>query len=127
MILETDRLVLREFRDEDADALAEFYADAEVMRWIGDGTPRPREETTRHIRYWQERQRECGYATGAARGICEWAFANLDVPRLLAVIRSENHTSIRVALNAGLRHWKDIELPGALGGQIFALDRPPGA
>ena len=65
MILETDRLLLREFRDDDDDALASFYADAEVMRWIGDGSTRPRDETARHIAHWQQQQHERGYSLWA--------------------------------------------------------------
>jgi len=33
--LETARLTLREWRAEDFDALAQFYADAEVMKFLG--------------------------------------------------------------------------------------------
>ncbi len=35
--LETERLVLREFRSEDLEAFAVMCADAEVMRYIGSG------------------------------------------------------------------------------------------
>ncbi len=37
--LHTDRLVLRAFEARDLDAYAAMCADAEVMRWIGDGGP----------------------------------------------------------------------------------------
>jgi [ribosomal protein S5]-alanine N-acetyltransferase len=37
--LETERLVLRPLRIDDLDALAAFYADPEVMRFIGAGGP----------------------------------------------------------------------------------------
>jgi RimJ/RimL family protein N-acetyltransferase len=37
--LETDRLILRMLRASDFDAYAEMCADAEVMRYIGDGQP----------------------------------------------------------------------------------------
>src|SRR5262245_24301631 len=40
--LETDRLILRMFRESDLDAYAEMCGDAEVMRYIGDGQPLPR-------------------------------------------------------------------------------------
>lgn len=35
--LETDRLILRMFRESDIDTYAEMCADPEVMRYIGDG------------------------------------------------------------------------------------------
>lgn len=43
--LTTDRLLLRQWRDDDLDALAAIDADPEVMRWIGDGSPRDRAQT----------------------------------------------------------------------------------
>jgi len=33
--IETERLLLRQPRPEDAPALLDFVGDAEVMRWIG--------------------------------------------------------------------------------------------
>ena len=37
VILETERLILREFRESDADAYAAICADPEVMRYLGEG------------------------------------------------------------------------------------------
>ncbi|MGO4130171.1 GNAT family N-acetyltransferase [Janibacter hoylei] len=37
--LTTDRLTLRTFVDEDADALFDLHSRPEVQRWIGDGQP----------------------------------------------------------------------------------------
>lgn len=37
--LTTDRLTLRAFRDDDADALFDLHSRIEVQRWIGDGRP----------------------------------------------------------------------------------------
>jgi RimJ/RimL family protein N-acetyltransferase len=54
--LHTARLRLRPWCDEDLDALAEMYADPEVMRYIGDGSVRTRDET----------------AAGLARMRAEW-------------------------------------------------------
>ena len=45
--LETERLHLRQFRHEDIDAFAAMAADPEVMRFLGDGTPIPRDEAWR--------------------------------------------------------------------------------
>ncbi|HEY8505178.1 MAG TPA: GNAT family acetyltransferase [Gemmataceae bacterium] len=57
--LETDRLVLRMFRESDLDAYAEMCADAEVMRFLGDGRPMSRPEAWRHMAvvlgHWQLR------------------------------------------------------------------------
>lgn len=48
--IETERLVLREPREDDLDALARFYADPEVMRFIGAGKTRTREESAESLR-----------------------------------------------------------------------------
>ncbi len=48
--LETERLILRMFREDDFEAYARFCADAEVMRYIG-GKPYSRLESWRHMAY----------------------------------------------------------------------------
>jgi RimJ/RimL family protein N-acetyltransferase len=47
--LRTERLLLRQWRDDDLDALAPMYADREVMRYIRDGAVQSREETAAHL------------------------------------------------------------------------------
>lgn len=42
MTLETDRLLLRMFRQSDLDSYADMCADPETMRYIGDGQPQDR-------------------------------------------------------------------------------------
>ncbi len=49
MLLETPRLRLRLFRDDDLDAYADMCADAEVMRYIGERKPMTRSEAWRHM------------------------------------------------------------------------------
>ena len=46
--METERLVLRMFRDSDTDAYAEMLADPEVMRFLG-GKPMSRQEAWRNM------------------------------------------------------------------------------
>jgi RimJ/RimL family protein N-acetyltransferase len=57
--LETDRLTLRGWRDDDLDALAALNADPEVMRYIGDGSVRDRRQSAegllKMMATWQER------------------------------------------------------------------------
>jgi len=38
-MIETDRLLLRRWHDDDLDALAALNADPEVMRYVADGRP----------------------------------------------------------------------------------------
>jgi RimJ/RimL family protein N-acetyltransferase len=45
--LETERLVLRRFTADDVDLLEALYNDAEVMHYINNGAPVPRDEIVR--------------------------------------------------------------------------------
>jgi RimJ/RimL family protein N-acetyltransferase len=57
--LETPRLILRRWREDDLAPLAEIYGDPEVMRFIGDGSVRTWEQTSAGLvlmeRDWEER------------------------------------------------------------------------
>jgi RimJ/RimL family protein N-acetyltransferase len=57
--METERLVLRMFRESDTDAYAEMVSDPEVMRFLGGGQPVPRAEAWRNMAmilgHWQLR------------------------------------------------------------------------
>lgn len=87
MILETPRLALRALAPGDLDALAAMYADPEVMRYIGTGGPRGRDDAARAI----DRQ----LTVYVERGFGEWA----------AVLRESGDM---VGL-CGLIVWPDIE------------------
>ncbi|MBE4741863.1 MULTISPECIES: GNAT family N-acetyltransferase [Streptomyces] len=56
----TARLRLRPWRDDDLDLLAEMHADPEVMRYVGDGSVRTRDETAA----WLNRIRADGEEQG---------------------------------------------------------------
>ena len=45
ILLETERLVLRRYEQDDLDRLDRLNRNVEVMRYIGDGSPRTREQT----------------------------------------------------------------------------------
>jgi ribosomal-protein-alanine N-acetyltransferase len=47
--LETERLLLRPLSIDDLDAFASFYADPDVMRYLGGGRPQSREETEKSL------------------------------------------------------------------------------
>jgi RimJ/RimL family protein N-acetyltransferase len=80
--LDTARLRLRPFQPDDLDALARLYADAEVMKYIGNGQPRTRAETeallTLMIRQWEQhgfgRWAMILKATGELIGRCGLSF-----------------------------------------------------
>jgi len=54
-MIETERLLLRKPRPEDAPDLAVAYADAEVVRFIGDGRTATLAEVEEGIAQWLER------------------------------------------------------------------------
>lgn len=62
-VLETERLVMRGFRQSDLDAFAAFYTDAELTHFIGGALPR--EEA------WQRMAMRCG--SWLLRGFGYWA------------------------------------------------------
>ena len=49
VILETERLILRWFREDDLDDFSRMSADPEVMRFLGDGKPMDRMFTWRQM------------------------------------------------------------------------------
>lgn len=57
--IETERLSLRRWRDEDLEPYARMCADPKVMRFIGNGTTLTRKQSeaqiARFVRHWEER------------------------------------------------------------------------
>ena len=50
--LETERLILRRFTEDDVDILVELDSDPDVMRYLSGGPPTPREDIERDILPW---------------------------------------------------------------------------
>jgi ribosomal-protein-alanine N-acetyltransferase len=75
-VLETERLVLRPWAAEDAEALFEMCSDAEVMRFIGDGRPWAGVERARE---WLARK----VAAYAGRDFGKWAVIEKESGRLV--------------------------------------------
>ena len=73
--LETDRLVLRAIADGDLDGFAAMYADAEVVRHLGDGRPLTRAATWRTLALF------AGH--WALRGYGQWALVEKATGRLV--------------------------------------------
>jgi RimJ/RimL family protein N-acetyltransferase len=68
IVLETERLVLRRFTEDDVENLVELDSDPEVMRFINGGRPTPREEVETVIlpRLLAYYERGDGYGVWAA-------------------------------------------------------------
>src|SRR5438045_477028 len=83
VILETDRLILRQLEWDDLDALAAIMGDGEVMRFIGNGEPRTREQTRRVMGFWIEDARRAWDATTLEK-----------LPQLARAIERDAHFSL---------------------------------
>jgi len=150
-ILETERLLLREFIPDDVDVLSAVLTDPETMRHYP--APLDRAGVSEWIKRNQRRYREtghglwamvlkasgdvigdcgltrqsvdgideielgyhvrrdlwgCGYAPEAARACCDYAFTELEVERLISLIRIGNLPSRRVAEKVGMSLWKEV-------------------
>ena len=166
--LETKRLRLRAFRNEDLDAYAAMCADPEVMRYLGTGVTLSRDDAWRSMAsflghwvlrgygMWALEEKETGtlvgrtgflnpegwpgfelgwtlgrtywgrgFATEAALVALDFAFRDLDQPRVISLIRPGNTPSIRVAERLGEVRAGEIEL---LGGPcyVYEVRRPIG-
>jgi ribosomal-protein-alanine N-acetyltransferase len=178
--LETERLVLRPLELDDIDVLAKFYADPEVMRYIGPGEAidheRSRQSVERMIAGFEAEgygqlgvvrkedgafMGRCGlllwdtaswtptrkadakgsvetevgyllgrnywghaYATEAATAVRDWAFEQLSLERLIALIQRGNERSIAVARKLGMDPDGDVEIFGKLA-TVYAVGKPP--
>ncbi|MFC1401708.1 MULTISPECIES: GNAT family N-acetyltransferase [Streptacidiphilus] len=104
VVLRTERLVLRGWRDEDLEMLVELDSDPEVMRYVGDGKVKSREEAAA----WFDRIRaawaELGYGLFAVElaesgELTGWV--GLAVPRFLPEIMP----AVEIGWRLLPRHW----------------------
>jgi RimJ/RimL family protein N-acetyltransferase len=102
--LETERLVLRLRRQEDAYAWSAATDDAEVMRYIGGSDGAASQSIDR-----------------AAVRNATWT--DLDPPRLVSLIRPDNARSIRVAERLGARFERDVESVDVGPLQVWVYER----
>ncbi|MFC1846513.1 GNAT family N-acetyltransferase [Chloroflexota bacterium] len=63
-----------------------------------------------------------GYATEAAISVRDYAFRQLDLTRIIALIDPNNVNSERVAIKAGLQYEKDAIRHGGKTMKLFALN-----
>jgi len=70
-----------------------------------------------HPDYWNR-----GIATEAARKVCDHAFSDLELPRVISLIHYDNTPSRRVAEKIGMTFEKEILFRG-FPTQVFALRR----
>ncbi|MFJ9724836.1 GNAT family N-acetyltransferase [Streptomyces sp. NPDC101209] len=103
-MLETPRLVLRRWREDDVAPMAAINADPEVMRWIGDGSVRDARQTRLGIEAIEREWDAHGFglfaveirATGEPAG-----FTGLSVPGFMP----ELLPAVEVGWRLGRAHW----------------------
>ena len=130
IILETDRLFLREMNLGDLTALYRVLADPGIMQhypysfdeqrvrdWIERNMNRYREngfegemlpEIGYHIRADHQHK---GYAKEAASAVRDWAFSNTDYPALYSYCKYTNVASYKTAESIGMHFEKEYPDP----------------
>jgi RimJ/RimL family protein N-acetyltransferase len=96
----------------------ELVGDCGPMRMEVDGAHHT--ELGWHVR--PDRQRR-GYASEAGAACRDRAFAELDPPRLISLIRPENVPSWRVARRLGFTPWRSTVRVG-MAHIVWSLDQP---
>ncbi|SDN10293.1 Protein N-acetyltransferase, RimJ/RimL family [Streptomyces wuyuanensis] len=102
--LETPRLILRRWREEDVAPMAAINADPEVMRWIRDGSVRDERQTRGGIQAWESEWESRGFGLFAVeiRSTGELAgFTGLSVPDFLPEVLP----AVEIGWRLGRSHW----------------------
>lgn len=89
MRIETARLTLRRWQEDDIAPMAQIDADPEVMRYIGDGRVRDLDQTREDVARWERGWEEHGFGLFALeeRGSGELlGFTGLSIPHFLPEI-----------------------------------------
>jgi RimJ/RimL family protein N-acetyltransferase len=107
----TERLRLRLWRDADLGPLAAMDGDPEVMRYIGDGSTRTREQVAGALARERERWRERGFGlfavevreTGEFGGWVGLAVPDFLPEEIISIADDRNQASLRVMAQLGMR------------------------
>ena len=98
--LETERLILREFKEADLDAYAAMLADRQVMRFIGTGQTKSRAET------WMDLAMKLGHWQLRGHGL--WAIDRREDKAFVGrvgCIRPEGWPGIELGWTLAREHW----------------------
>jgi RimJ/RimL family protein N-acetyltransferase len=110
--LVTPRLVLRPWRSDDLDGLAEIYGDPEVMPAVEIGWRLGRP-------FWGH-----GYATEAARAALRFGFVERNLDRIISIRHVDNLRSLRVMEKLGVHFDRRTTVPvHEQPVDVFALTR----
>lgn len=99
--IETERLTIRPFRDEDAvEQHRIVYGDPEVMQYLGDGTTRNVEQVLRAFQFFRKHDADNGYSI--------WSVLTKDNQQLIGhcgLFHIQNPDSVEVAYGFGKDFW----------------------
>ncbi|MEV4351025.1 GNAT family N-acetyltransferase [Actinoplanes sp. NPDC049596] len=102
--LETERLILRQWRDDDLDALAAMNADPDVMRYILDGSVLDRRESADRLERMRAVWARNGFGLFAVEGRDEGVllgWAGLSVPNFLPEVLP----AVEIGWRFAREHW----------------------
>lgn len=100
-MIETARLRLRPVRADDLDSYqALIYGDADVMRYLPGGVPRPIERTQAALNVFIQHQAQHGFSVWAVELKCTGEFIGQ-----AGIFTIPNATEIEVAYAFGKAHW----------------------
>lgn len=123
--LETERLLLRGWRDDDLDALAAMNADPEVMRYISDGSVRDREQSAAALRKAQENWEAHGYGLFAVEVLRSGelaGWAGFAVPEFLPEVLPAMEIGWRLSRQCWGRGYASEAAAAALGFGFETID-----
>jgi ribosomal-protein-alanine N-acetyltransferase len=63
-----------------------------------------------------------GYATEIGRAIVKYAFEEMKIGRVIALIEPENNASERVALKVGMKFEKEVIRPGGAKRKVYVIE-----
>jgi RimJ/RimL family protein N-acetyltransferase len=115
----TSCLVLRRWRESDVAPMAVINADPEVMRWIGDGSVRTRQQTKAGIEAWERDWERRGSGLFALEGRTTGklaGFTGLAVPEFLPEVMP----AVEIGWRLGRRFWGRAWRPRRRG-RLFGL------
>jgi len=102
--IQTERLLLRPWRPEDVEPFAKLCGDPEVMRYIGRGAVRDRQQCESSIGHFQLEWEERGFGLFAVERLDTQSFigfTGLSVPTFLPEIMP----SVEIGWRLSREHW----------------------
>ena len=98
-----------------------FIGRCGLIPWTLDGGEEVEVAYALKRKYWGQ-----GLATEAAQAIAQYGFEHLHFSRLICMITSENHASIRVARKIGMAFEKEVEVDDKRV-LLFSATKPTGS